>query len=763
NLKPYQPGLSRIKNAATIGATVKLTKNTQLLADYERVGEWNNLFSVTYADNSQYWNNTTTNNNNTLITNPNSIGLEQISATNDYFAWNFGINELVNYRGAQYRTRGTGYRIPYTGNPNIPASPNRSFPSGISRSFNASAIDNIIDRDSHTLSVTVEHRTGNLFLQAGFVQNDFDINTMWANGSGPNEYRVDVNRLLPDGRTNPNFLKGYADTDQNRDYQQDAVREFKGLATYRFFVPKFFDYKQQLSLNGGYRQTFAERRQDGWRRTDNPLQPDPFNSANILRIRYYWDAPRPKLSPVFTDPNKSMPGRWVRAETTGSTANREVVYAGIVSQSAFFNEKLALTASIRRDDVSVDALPRFGSSGAPNYTNVLGSGAPGVHIKRERAVVSTAYGLVAYPFPMRTEGIKKWLSPLGFVFNFAENNQPPGSGSQAPLISGEEAPLTHSKTSDLGIRYSVPGGKVYLTVSHYNTDQEDIVVGFGSQGDIRNIWRNLGYNDPNLTTTGFSYSDLSARKLEGWEVELTANPWRNLTLTANYSHPLTKIQSESVDRKAYIAENLAEWQAGAALANGALVPGGSGRTILDSQIIRDALLNIENSLNGLTTGTLGNDSTVHRINLAARYAFREGKLKGLAVNAGMNYRSFTKSGSRDARIKFGLPDNVTPTPQQNVAAAFDYLWVPPTNTVSAGANYTRRIGKYQTRFQLNVTNLLDSAKPVWGRNTTPGSGGVAYTVLTTNQLLTGNPRMQVLSGFAAVDPRKITFSTTVSF
>ena len=202
---------------------------------------------------------------------------------------------------------------------------------------------------------------------------------------------------------------------------------------------------------------------------------------------------------------------------------------------------------------------------------------------------------------------------------------------------------------------------------------------------------------------------------------------------------------------------MAEWQRGAALANGAVL---NGRTILNAQIIRDSLLNIENSLNGLTTGTLATDSTRHRINVAASYRFREGTLRGFAFNAGMNYRSHTKSGSRDAQIKF---NTATPTVLQTTAAAFDYLWVPPSYTFATGANYTRRIGKYQTRFQVNVANILDNQKPVWGRNSTTGTGGLAYTVLTANQLLNGNPRMQVLSGFSAIEPRKITFSTTVSF
>ena len=155
-----------------------------------------------------------------------------------------------------------------------------------------------------------------------------------------------------------------------------------------------------------------------------------------------------------------------------------------------------------------------------------------------------------------------------------------------------------------------------------------------------------------------------------------------------------------------------------------------------------------------------------RINATGAYSFREGLLKGLRVNAGLQYRGHGKNGSRDARLKFGIPDSAAnPSVLQNTQAAFDYLWVPPTwkSTIVAGANYTRRIGKYQTRFQLNVTNLLDNRDPIWGRSGPVGNGASAYTLLTTNQLFAGNARQQVLFSFVNPDPRKITFTTTVSF
>ncbi len=777
NNKAYLDDANRIKNGITVAATVKLTKNTQFLAEFERGAEWDNLFSITNGDVSQYWNNVTVNNDNSALlgntaASLTAIGLEQVSATNDFFVWNHSLQELINYKGNQYRTRGTGFRIPASGNPNVPPSAARSFPSGISRRFNLTAADLFRDRDNDLLAFTVEHRVGNLFLQLGFVRNNYDINTPYAQGN-PNEYRVDVNRLLPDGRTNPNYLKGYADAPQQRSYNQDAMHEYKAVAAYLFSRPKFYDYKQRLNFNVSHRTTNAESRQDQLRRIDNPgaatnpALADPYHAANAFLFRYYWGDPRPKVGPVMTNPAALMPGsKWVFAETGGNKSERVVEGMGLVSQSAFLDEKIAITASIRRDDVSIDALPRFGSTGAPNYKNVLGSGAPGVRIKRSETVVSTTAGFVTYPFKLNPErlgqagGIRKWLSPLGFVANYAENNQPPGGNTQPPLITGEEAPLTHAKTKDWGLRYSIPGGKVYLTATHYNTDSEDIISGFGSQGDIRAIWLNLGYNDQKRTTAEFNYSDISSRKLEGWEIELVANPLPNLTLSANYSHPLAYLQTESVFRKEYVASNIAEWRAGAALGNDVLVPNGGGRRTLNTQLIRDALLNVENSLNGLTTGTLANDTSNHRINFSGRYGFREGWLRGVNVVGGVNYRSHTKSGSRDPQIKF---NTATPTAQQNAAAAFDYLWVEPSYSVTAGLNYNRRFfGKYQTRFQLNVSNLLDR-EIVWGRNTTAANNNQAYGLLAANALRAGSPRMQVLSGFVALDPRKFTFSTTVGF
>jgi hypothetical protein len=791
NAPGFQSGMNKIKKAWTVNTVTKLTKNTQLIAEYERVNEWNNLWSITNGDAQASWDSVTINNDNSaLLANDNTalvargvrrLTVEENGSAANMFIWNYATGDMQDYGGNQYRTVfggfGTAIRIPYVGNEFLRAVPSRrAVIPNIDPKFSAAVKDNVAARDADNLFVHLEHRIGNLFLRVGFVKNDFDNNTIWSNTS-PNGYIIDVNRLLPNGALNPRFMRVFTDVEQNNIYSQDAVQEYSGLATYRFFKPRWGDYKQQISLNVSDRTTQSENRTSAWRRTDNPAQADPFNNANRFFYRVYWGDPRPDHSPVLTDPNKVTPFKWAYADTGGAVTERTVKHGGLTSQSVFFNEKLAITASYSRDDVGVENLPRLnanlaGSTGAPNFKNVLGfNNIVGNPYRRSEVVSSTAFGVVAYPFPNQGEGfVRKFLSPLGVVFNFAENNQPPSSGIQNPLIDGTEVPLSHSRTKDYGLRYSIPGGVAYLTLSHYKTEQIDVVGnglgGFGSATDIVNIWTNLGYTDAKLTTTtagsGFAYSDPASRRLEGWEAELTANPTRNITLQVNYSHPRTYIVKESVDRKEYVAAHRAEWEAGAKAAQGATL---NGHKILDPTIIASALNNIDQSLAGLSTGTLENNAVNHRINANGRYSFREGVLKGLAVVGGVQYRGFGKNGSRDTRLHFNMPESATPTAAQNAEAAFDYLWTPPAwkSTLTAGANYTRRIGKQTWRFQLNVTNLLNDLDPIWGRSGPVGNGASAYTTLSSNQLNAGNPRMQILTSFVNPDPRKITLTTSVSF
>ena len=772
--KSYLDGTSNRQNAITLAVAFKITENTQLRAEFERSTEHNIQFRKTWAEQASLWDQKTFNDTNTLIANQGSFGLGQLgNATTDRLIYNFGTKSLINYKGIQYQTSGLGYQIPQGGRLDLPREyyGSANFHPGFSKNFRLGPIDNIADRDNNTRTISLEHRfTPNLFMLFTWVGSDIDPVTLYSQGH-PGDYRIDVNRLLPDGiTTNPNFKKAYSDWGQNSQYQQNGNDEYLWMTNYQYAAPRLLDMKQYWNVNAGYRLGLYEAWNRAWRWVNNPAQLNPTNGVNTLNFRIYYDNPRPSIAPFLNDAaiNALDPTKTFRNTDNGFHAfNRgQLTYGALTTRTSFLNEKINLTIGYRRDKVVNDNLSNIGNDPLNNYRIILGGLNPvtkvneaGFHSKLTTFRVSKNADLVTYPFKdMGNSGflssVAPYLRPLGFVANFSQNFQIPPTGD--PLISGERPEPPFSETLDLGVRYSIPGGIAYVTLSHYNTDNIGRLETFGSQTELRNIWRNLGYTDTAHFDFG-GYRDSSDRKLEGWEFEVTANPTRNLTLTANYSHPLVRTVLESRDRRAYVAANLPEWRAGAAATTGQII---GGRTILDPVIIANSILTIENSFNGSTAGTIGNGA-LHRANFAASYRFTEGSLKGLGVNAGVNYRGSIKAGSRDARIKFQNPN---PSIGETVAAAYDYIFVAPTYATSAGANYTRRFGKYSVRFQINVTNLMNDIGPEWnsfsvinaGQLTNQGNG-TALTVAGSN------PRLQVLSGFNQPEPRKFTLTTTMSF
>ena len=59
-----------------------------------------------------------------------------------------------------------------------------------------------------------------------------------------------------------------------------------------------------------------------------------------------------------------------------------------------------------------------------------------------------------------------------------------------------------------------------------------------------------------------------------------------------------------------------------------------------------------------------------------------------------------------------------------------------------------------------VSNLLDERHPIWGRS---GLGFAGTFTASSNLLNAGNPRTQFFYSFVNPDPRRVTFSSTVSF
>ncbi len=736
-LKPFQNETYTNTNAIHLAGSYKLAEKTTFRAEME----WNRarsmLYQRTYPENASYWDRATFNNDNSALLANNgtaltNAGLSQISATNAYLVYNFSMpqNGILNYAGNQYQSRGTGFRIPWDGRTDIPR-----FARLPAKDFNLGPKDATAEKVLNTHAFYVDHRFSDDWVaQIAYASMTFGPTEQTTDQTG-NNYVIDVNKLLPNGLTNPNVGKPYAEVTMGRQYQENQVKDIRALTTFKFERPNLFGLKQRFIAIGGYRYDYFEMFTRATRWVNNPAQINPTNSVNQIRYRIYWDQPLPYIG---SKGPTTIPGAIFQEVGTGFSTrdNRQLIYGQVVSSTTFWNDRLSLIAGTRRDQLNIEKITSYGND------PVTGKLLFGLFDPKTNANVE---GLHAHLWPKQTSnnfGAVFFLLPwVGLVANSSQNFAVPTAG--ALKIDGTVFDPAIGKGKDFGLKFSLLDNRVYATASYYDTQQTGSIIGGGNVTEMNRIWTNLGYTDTGHTA--INYRDIQSIAAKGYEFEVVANLTRNFRMTVNHARPQQKLIEARAGQKGYVAANLKEWQ------NGAAGIGTGGRTVQNTSQIAADVQTVQDALNGIQTGALADGTLKSTTNIAGTYSFHEGMLKNFSFGGGAQFRGARKQGSVDAQILYGT---TTPTAVQTHDAAFKYLYVPSTTIVEAHMSYDYRFSsKIRARFQLNIANLLDDHSPQWS----------SFSTLAANALLNNNPRMQVLSGFVQFDPRKFTLTSTFSF
>lgn len=726
--KGWRDGTYEDRDAIHVAASYKLGRNTQLRAEHETLETRALIFQTTYSDNASYWNGTTVNNDNTTIAGPNNFGLEQFGG-NAYLIYSFTSPAagVLDWR-TSYRTRGTGFAIKPEGRSDIANSPRLP-----SREFNLGPIDSNQVRQLNNNVLYLDHRiNADWFAQVAYFRMDHDAEAKNTE-SRATDYRVDVNRLLPNGQPNPKFGKVFADIDQQIQYQDNRVEDVRVLTTYKFDWKKAFDLKQRFSVIGGFRPERFEMWQRRMRRVNNPAVPLVTDARNIVRYRVYWD--EPFTYAVGSQP-PSIPGAEFKYADIGfgSKEHKDLTYGQVVSSSSLFNDRLSILAGMRRDTLKRRIIQQYTNDPVTGYSIYGGfdpaikANRPGYEQKEKVSVTSSNIGGVFYLLP--------WV---GVQANYSENFSLPTSGVNKYDGTGFSPPK--GKGSDFGVKFSLAQNQLYAVVSRYQSTQVDRILGGGNLTEIRRIWTNMSATEDNKIN--FNYRDTEDIEAKGWEAEIVANPTSSLRLSANVAFPEATIIQQRPGQQAYVAANLDAWTAAGA------VPAATA-TILNPAQIRADILTIKNALEGIAKGATTNSTYRSSTNVYATYTFPGGSLRGLSIGAGGNHRGTRKIGNVDARLKYAT---TSPTATQTHDAAFDYLYAPATFEATLHASYDYRISqKIRARFQVNISNLLNTRDLVITGYGTYNVGGLGT-----------NPLRQTDNGFYYINPRKLTFSSTFNF
>ncbi|MBL9213663.1 MAG: hypothetical protein JNL92_24580 [Opitutaceae bacterium] len=630
------------RKAAFVTTTVKPWRDAEFRLEGE-YGTNSRQVAVTFMnDRFSGWNGTTYNAPRavaTLPANANAIGVNRRGA--NYFVYQpfTAPNTIFNYQNdpitvaggntAQTPISGYTYGTNLTFNTagadllyalNVPsdrfANAERfSFFRTPAEEFTLSPDLPILQQRFKDLQLTFNQRWGNFHFEiAGDINRTSALTNGEPNRDLPNIF-IDINRVLPDGTENPNFLVPYGDGQYMRGFRTFSENNVRAAAAYVW--PTRFGHFTFNSLGGSNN---SENTSDH-RYLSIAQGSDPrlwaFSNQRI-RIRRYWNnssRPSPDLSlrPLtYFDPNPNpvfASGRTIqpiwaieadRRDTQNISTNR-FNYALASLNAKFFRGRWVVLGAVRKDSYFFQSKQQIHQGDYPSDWNaqyrILRPAAPADYasllftprdvngnvtgpeqeaaIRPRNATNGTRdpqYANVRFKDdfnPPPVEG-KQVTRSIGTVFhlaswfnpaiNFAETFNPPGS---IVRIDGRSLEPTVATGIDYSVRMELFENKLNLNFVYYTTEEVNNTIPQDGPAFFNNLYDANVVGDTSATgrnIRGFGrlpnqYRDTRTRSGDGYEIEVTFNPTRSFRLTGNIGFPRLYEANAYPDVRAYIDKN----------------------------------------------------------------------------------------------------------------------------------------------------------------------------------------------------------------
>lgn len=584
----------------------------------------------------------------------------------------------------------------------------------------------------------------------------------------PNNFTVvdiDPNRYLPDGSLNPGYLVPYNDNSQMQFRIQDnRAEEYRATLSYQLDLTRVHRWLGTHSFAGLYQDSRSIASQDLTRiynvatvglPSSGGWSNDATNQTNVMSTRvYFLDGNVPilpdsvQLSKLLSQP----PGRYL-----GATANEaQAVILRRLSflapqksrftnetwstgwQGRWFGGRLVTVAGLRRDDTA-----SYGINATRDVVVPEISGAATDPLKRyftpAAQVPFTAQPAVTAEGLSRTTGAVFHALPwLSFTYSRSGNFLPVSNASWVDAL-GRSAPNSKGRTEDIGLRLSLLGGRLALSVSRFETSAANQARNANaSVGGTRNILARLRDNyktpgDPNFRElagpgmypidTG-NVSDTWSYVAEGYEMNLVFNPSRNWRMAFSGSSNTNRLGTHLAALGEYLYtdsrfQGLATWRTFAAELNKVAAGQRSSLFALDpanatarAQAQADALYITQQAdtqervyqddaaLTGVTTARSGK----YAFNGLVTRVFTEGRLKGWSVGGNFRWRGAGTIGYRR------LPD-ATGAPAGRIDVGRPLRGTDFWDIGAMMAHERRIFGRVNLRLQLNIQNLPNWQEP----------------------------------------------------
>lgn len=831
---------SQIK-AASLTGTMRVGPATEIRLEGE-YGESRRMSAyTTIADNFAGWDGRTTFSAPLTATpaNANALGINRNATTGYYvYAPSSGFNGVMNYQNSAITLgAAANAQVPIGGRIYVGATPNSSgtdilesigLPEGRFANAIAGSQFRVPDRrftqslDApsfwqrfHDVALYVNHSIGrSLFVEAAFDANQSFRYAEYTMTNGLINTLIDINRNLPNGATNPNFLVPYSEAGRAKQIRHYTFYNVRGAIAW-LKDTRFGDFKFNALFGQNDQRTTARFMQ-----LNALVDADPrrWPLGNPIRYRYYWSdrsRPLPEFEQVtLVDPvlglNRVVPTAFqpIAAQAAlNSTGDQSYKYA-LAAMNAKFFKRLNILTAVRFDDYSntVAYNSAYGDypanwdgkaiiyrPAAPaDYSTLsyvpkdaqgrpIGPAIPAA--TRPRDANGLRQPLYAndrfqddYNFPTLKDrqvtysaGTVYHVRPsVSLYANYAETFTIPPANT---TINNELLHATVSEGFDTGIRLNLFDQRVRVSLNRYFSQQINQPFSGPISGTVFNgiISANAlgdfsggGVNKRDVAQVPPAFiQDQRDVKANGYELEIVANLTKSLRLSANYALARVNATNAANLTAAYIDKNLPILRQ-IVLDAGANVDANNVATINTAIPIDQRSPDVNaavNNWNSMVTArrNIAPGSQIVQdtssANLYADYTIGEGRLKGLRIGGGARYRGPIVIGNRGADTIVN-PANPAQAIDNPAVDAYTPIYAAGYTVATATLGYTLRIAKNRpVVLTLRIDNLLNEDDPHY-INTLPRPPGGDVS----------NPaRVSVGRSFWYQVPRSYNLSAKVSF
>jgi outer membrane receptor for ferric coprogen and ferric-rhodotorulic acid len=371
--------------------------------------------------------------------------------------------------------------------------------------------------------------------------------------------------------------------------------------------------------------------------------------------------------------------------------------AALAAHSNFFNGHLVTTAGVRRDRIKVWTHTNVRNATTSEMTGINPRPAtPGLDQTGDTHTLGAVFRIPK----------AEWI---GVFANRSTNFQDQGGQAlweDEALRAGRTLGPLEGKGLDYGVKLSLLDNRLNATITRFTVDLDNQAS--GHQSDVNNyinaIWTTILNGGPNTVVTDqndpnghrVGGTDTRSQKSEGYELEITANVTHNWRVSFNISKAENKISQLGGALTDYVEKHRSTWQQKAGLNYDTTRPPGNLTNSGGTNNIGALITGLDNWLTFVKSqeGQIETNIRPWNANLFTAYRFSEGRLKGLTLGGGANYRGDAILGVKPATLQ---------NPVNEVFKGRDYF------------NYTAMLGyefkiqrDIRVRLQLNVDNLFDN-------------------------------------------------------